>query len=293
MRVTDKSIFDNAARSAGVNRERLQRAVNENATGLRVEHPWDDPGVTAPLIGHRLTITRQTALGTTAARANDELAAVDSSLGSLTETLSRARELAIQMSNESYSDVDRRITAEEVQNLFGEALGLLNARIGNRYLFSGFQDDQPAFDANGVYQGDAGVRRIEAFPGIFQNVSLTGSDIATGTSGGPNILSALTDLDNALRTNNIAGVQGTLALLDEGIEHLSLSRAQMGAASNTLGVAITNARATVDQEKGNISRIAEADVFESATKLALAQRGLEAALTASARSFDLSLLDKL
>ena len=293
MRVTDKGIFDNAARSAGLQRERLQQAVNENATGLRVEHPWDDPGVTAPLIGHRLTATRQAALGTTADRANDELSAVDGSLGAITETLSRARELAIQMSNDSYSATDRRISAEEVKTLFNEALGLLNARVGNRYLFAGFKDDQPAFDANGVYQGDTGVRKIEAFPGIFQDVSLTGSDIATGTSGGPNILATLTDLDTALRGNDVAGVQSTLSRLDNGIEHLSLSRAQMGAASNTLTLAATNARANVDQEKGNISRISEADVFESATKLALAQRGLEAALTASARSFDLSLLDKL
>jgi flagellar hook-associated protein 3 FlgL len=72
-----------------------------------------------------------------------------------------------------------------------------------------------------------------------------------------------------------------------------LSRAQMGAAANTLSVAVSNAKTNVDNEKSNISRMAEADVFESATKLALAQRGLEAALTASARSFDLTLLNKL
>jgi flagellar hook-associated protein 3 FlgL len=293
MRVTDKAIFDAAAHSAGTQRERLQKAVDENSTGLRVEHPWDDPGVTAPLIAHRLTATRQGALASTAERASDELTAVDSSLGALTDTLTRARELAIQMSNDSYSAVDRTITSEEVKTLFNEAIGLLNTRVGNRYLFSGFKDDQPAFDATGAYQGDSGVRRVEAFPGIFQDVSLAGDDIATGTGGGPNILATLTALDTALRGNDVAGIQATLSHLDDGIEHLSLSRAQMGAAANTLSVAVSNAKTNVDNEKSNISRMSEADVFESATKLALAQRGLEAALTASARSFDLTLLNKL
>jgi flagellar hook-associated protein 3 FlgL len=293
MRVTDKAIFDAAAHSAGTQRERLQQAVDENSTGLRVEHPWDDPGVTAPLISHRLTATRQAALASTAERASDELTAVDSSLGALTDTLTRARELAIQMSNDSYSATDRSITSEEVKTLFNEAIGLLNTRVGNRYLFAGFKDDQPAFDATGGYQGDGGVRKVEAFPGIFQDVSLAGDDIATGTGGGPNILETLTSLDTALRGNDVAAIQGTLSRLDDGIEHLSLSRAQMGAAANTLAVAVTNARTNVDNEKSNISRMSEADVFESATKLALAQRGLEAALTASARSFDLTLLNKL
>jgi flagellar hook-associated protein 3 FlgL len=293
MRVTDKAIFAAAARSAGTQRDRVQEATNENATGLRVQHPWDDPGVTAPLIGHRLTTTRQTALGATAERANDELTAVDSSLGALTDTLSRARELAIQMSNDSYSATDRTVTSEEVKTLYREAIGILNTRVGNRYLFSGFKDDQPAFDSNGVYQGDNGVRKIEAFPGIFQDVSLPGNDIASGTSTGPDILGTLKALDSALTSNNVAAVQGTLSNLDAGIEHLSLSRAQMGAASNTLGVAVQAAKTNVDNEKASISEISEADVFESATKLALAQRGLEAALTASAQSFNLTLLHKL
>jgi flagellar hook-associated protein 3 FlgL len=293
MRVTDKTVFDSAARSAISQRERLQSAVDENSTGLRVNHPWDDPGVTAPLISHRLTTIRETALATTAERANDELTAVDSSLGSLVETLSRARELAIQMSNDSYSATDRTVTATEVGTLFNESLGLLNARVGNRYIFAGFQDDQPAFDSSGNYQGDNGIRKVEAFPGVFQDISLPGNDIATGTSTGPNILQTLTDLNTALRSNDIPGIQGTLARLDDGIEHLSLSRAQMGAASNTLTIAVQNAKTSIDTEKGDIARMSEADVFESATKLALAQRGLEAALTASARSFDLSLLDKL
>ncbi|HEY0708025.1 MAG TPA: flagellin [Polyangia bacterium] len=293
MRVTEKTIFDNAARSAGSLRERLQRAVNENATGLRVQHPWDDPGVTAPIVGHRLSQSRNDALGVAAQRADDEIQATDSALGALTDTLSRARQLAMQMANDSYGPSDRAITSEEVRALFRDSIGLLNTRIGNRYVFAGFQDDAPAFDENGVYQGDAGVRQVEAFNGVMQSVSLRGDVVATGATGGPDWLGTLSALQTAMTGNDVAGIRATLDQLDDGIEHLSTSRAQLGAASNTLNVAVNTARENVDTEKANISRLSEADIFESATKLALAQRALEAALTASARSFDLSLLDKL
>jgi flagellar hook-associated protein 3 FlgL len=274
-------------------RDRLQRAVNENSTGLRVQHPWDDPGVTAPIVGHRLSQSRNEALGVTAQRADDEIQATDAALGGLTEVLTRAHQLAIQMSNDSYGAADRAISSEEVRALFRDSIGLLNTRVGNRYVFAGFQDDQPAFDQGGVYQGDSGVRQVEAFNGVMQTVALRGDVVATGANGGPDWLGTLSALETAMNTNDVDGIRATLNQIDSGIEHLSTNRAQLGAASNTLGVAVTTARETVDNEKANISRLSEADIFESATKLALAQRALEAALTASARSFDLTLLDKL
>jgi flagellar hook-associated protein 3 FlgL len=201
--------------------------------------------------------------------------------------------LALQLSNDSYSGTDRTVAAEEVRSLFRNAIGVLNTRVGNRYIFAGFQDDQPAFDGTGLYQGDSGVRQIEAFPGSMTTVSIPGDEVATGAAGGPDILESLRTLETSLTGNDVATLRGTLTMFDDGIEHLSLARAKLGASSNNLIAAIDTARGNVMTEKANVSRLAEVDVIESASRLALAQRALEAALTASARSFDLSLLHKL
>ncbi len=293
MRVTEKTIFDTAARNSGVMRDRVQRAVEENSTGLRVKHPWDDPGVTAPIIGHRISIKRQEALATTAERTNDELLAADAALNNITETLSRARQLAIQLANDTYAATDRTVGAEEIRTLFRDAIGAMNTQVGNRYIFAGFQDDAAPFAQDGTYLGDSGIRQVEAFPGVMQTTSIPGDVLARGAGGGPDFITGINDLITALSTNNVAGVQGTLDILDQGIEHLSLARAQLGAGYNTLTVAADTARGVVNTEKATISRLAEADTFEAATKMALAQRALEAALTASVRSFDLTLLNKL
>jgi flagellar hook-associated protein 3 FlgL len=293
MRVTDKSVFESAARSAISLRERLQKAVDENTTGLRVEHPWDDPGVTAPLIGHRLSLTKQSAMIVAAERANTELSSTDSALEGITEALSRAHELAIQLSSSNEGPADRTVGATQVRALTSDILSFLNTRVGNRYIFAGFKDDGPAFDPTGVYQGDAGIRKVESFPGVLTDVSLRGDAIASGASGGPNIIGIMQALETALTNNDIDGVHAALEPLDDSIMHISLTRTTMGAASNTLSIAAENAKGNVITEKANISRIAEADIFESASNLALAQRALESALTASSRSFDLTLLNKL
>jgi flagellar hook-associated protein 3 FlgL len=293
MRVTDKSVFDGASRAAITLRERLQKAVDENTTGLRVEHPWDDPGVTAPLIGHRLSLTKQEAMSVAAERANTELNSTDSALDGITEALTRAHELAIQLSSSNEGAADRTVGATQVRALISDTISFLNTRVGNRYIFAGFKDDSPAFSATGAYLGDSGVRKVESFPGVLTDVSLRGDAIASGATGGPNIIQVLQDFETALSNNDVAGVHAALEPLDDSIMHISLQRTVMGAASNTLAIAANNAKGNVTTEKANISRIAEADIFESASNLALAQRALESALTASSRSFDLTLLNKL
>jgi flagellar hook-associated protein 3 FlgL len=116
--------------------------------------------------------------------------------------------------------------------------------------------------------------------------------LAKGAGGGVDILQTLADLSTALSTNDVDAVRGSLNALDTSITQVSVGRAQTGAVMNTLDVAVASSRLASNQEQTNIATITEADVFASATNLALAQRALEAALTASVRSFDLSLLKK-
>jgi flagellar hook-associated protein 3 FlgL len=208
------------------------------------------------------------------------------------DVLIRARVLAIQLSNSTYSAQDRLSASEEVRQLTQHTIGLLNTQVGNRYIFGGNLDAAPPFQSDGTYVGDAGVRRVEVFPGVLQDASIRADVMAKGVGGGVDILQTLTDLSAALSTNDVDAVRSSLDTLDSSITQVSVGRAQTGAVMNTLDVAVTSARLAANDEQTNLARITEADVFESATNLALAQRALEAALTASVRSFDLSLLKK-
>jgi flagellar hook-associated protein 3 FlgL len=292
MRVTDKMIFDRATTQTGRAQTRVQDMVNENASGLKLEHPWDDPAGVAPVVAHRLAVKRFKAIETVAGRTSDELVAADNALSGVADVLTRARVLAVQLSNPTYSAEDRLSASEEVRQLAQHTIGLLNTQVGNRYIFGGNLDDVPPFQGDGSYVGDTGVRRVEVFPGVLQDASIRADVMAKGVGGGVDILQTLADLSAALSTNDVDAVRSSLDTLDGSITQVSVGRAQTGAVMNTLDVAATSSRLAANDEQTSLARITEADVFESASNLALAQRALEAALTASVRSFDLSLLKK-
>ena len=293
MRVTDKMIFDNAATSSGRAREQTEQAVSEVSSGMRVVHPWDDPGAAGLAVGHTMSAARFTAIGETVGRASDELGAADGALGQFNDLLTRANQLAIQMSNSSYSAADRGDAASQAQSMVSQAVALLNTRFGDRYLFGGNKDDQPPFDPAGNYVGDDAVRQVEIAPGELEDASVRADVIAKGVGGGVDILTALQSFSTALSTNDLPTIQGTITSVTSAISQVSAGRSRLGEAMNLFDTAAETSRIAVAAEQTSTSKLVEIDAIESATRLAFAQRGLDAALTASARSFDLTLLSKL
>ncbi|MGU3414509.1 flagellar hook-associated protein FlgL [Enterobacteriaceae bacterium C34A] len=91
--------------------------------------------------------------------------------GGLTEKIIAAR-------SDTYSDDDRAALGKELTGIRANLLDLANSRDGNgRYIFSGFKTDTPAFDENGVYQGDGNARTVNVAEGAVMKVSHPGEDV--------------------------------------------------------------------------------------------------------------------
>jgi flagellar hook-associated protein 3 FlgL len=293
MRVTDQMLYDNAARSAGRARDRMEQASQEVGTGARFEHPGDDPVSAGMLVPQRIGEARYSAILSSTGRANDEITSADGALDGLSSLFSRARELAVQFANSTYSATQRSVGGNEVSTLFQHAIALLNTRVDNRYVFGGNLDNAPPFDAAGNYLGDTAVRQVEIAPGVLQGASVRADVLAKGVGGGVDALTALQDLATALANDDIPGIQAALDPLDQSIAQVATGRTQAGAIESVLDAAGSAARAARDAEKEHASHEIDADMVESSSKLALAQRALDASLSAAAQSFKLTLLDKL
>jgi flagellin-like hook-associated protein FlgL len=74
---------------------------------------------------------------------------------------------------------------------------------------------------------------------------------------------------------------------------VGVGRAQLGGAMNVLDTARQVAMAAGDAEDAAAAHVSEIDLAEAATNLAMSERALQAAFTASARSFQLTILDYL
>jgi flagellar hook-associated protein 3 FlgL len=296
MRVTDRAIFEAARASTTVARERMSRATSEMSTGLRVTHPGDDPMAAsqAVLLGadQSAHVARKRALD--AAQAELDLA--DGALGGISDSLRRAQELTIQMASDTYSREDRKAAKAEVESLFQGIVSQLNIKSGDRYLFGGTADATEPFDAAGQYLGRNDRREVEIFPGVYQKASVRADSALKGTDlagGGVDVLDTLVKLATALDNNDGAGIRAAIEPLETGLGQVLLTRAEIGSYSNVVSMASTAAQAAQDASLKKRAAIMEVDPFEAATNLSLAERALDAALSASARSFQLTLLDKL
>jgi flagellar hook-associated protein 3 FlgL len=293
MRVTDRMIFDTATLNATKSRDRAQSAMEEVSTGMRVQHPGDDPAVAAAMVRGRQVVDRLDAINQNAGRAGDEVNAADNALQSLASVLARARELAVQMGNDTYSATDRAGAATEVDALFRQAVTLMNRDVNGRYIFGGDQDRTPPFDAAGNYTGDTTVRQVEVAPGVLEDASVRADIAVKGVGGGVDLFATLQSLSTALTTNNGNGVRGALTNIDAATTQVTTTLAKVGSMGDSFATAQTLATSTRDATVKTVATQAEADIFEASSRLALANHALDATLTAAAQSFRLSLMNKL
>ncbi|MCA2978203.1 MAG: flagellar biosynthesis protein FlgL [Myxococcaceae bacterium] len=293
MRVSDSYVFDLANARLMRTRRESTAVVDQISSGKRVEAPWDDAAAAGLITRFAQERARQDSLMTAATRSSDELAAVDGALDQVTTALSRARELAVQLSNDTYSPSDRRNAAAEVQQLFQQVVGSLNLRFGDRYVFGGTADQAPPFDAAGAYLGNAATRRVEIAPGILQDASIRADVALKGAGGGVDVLASLSAFATALTTNDTTGIRSAVGALADGTEQLSVARSRAGAMMNVFDVAASAARVTRDDATKGRSGFEDVDLVDASTRYAATERALEASMSAAARSFRLSLLDKL
>ncbi|GAO04639.1 flagellar biosynthesis protein FlgL [Anaeromyxobacter sp. PSR-1] len=293
MRVTDRMTFDRAAREGGQARARLDRAVAQASSGVRVVHPGDDPGAASRVAAERVKARRMEAVATATGRASDELAAVDAALGEVANGLARAQELAAKFASAPYDAAQRATGAREVRGLLASAVASLGVKVGNRYLLGGFRDGAPPFDASGAYLGDAGVREVELAPGVRQPAGVRADVAIAGAGGGVDVLATLAALASALDADDPEAIRATLSPLARGTDQLSSARGAAGAAMAALDAATRAGQAARDDARAAIGKLADADPIAAASELALAQRALDAALTATAKGFQLTLLDRL
>jgi flagellar hook-associated protein 3 FlgL len=293
MRITDQQIYALANTNIQTARQEQAIAQGQVSSGKAVVHPWDDAGNAGLVAVQANQIERQGALASVAGRASDELTAADGAMDQVTTTLTRAHELAVQLANDTYNASDRANGAVEVQQLFAAVVSQLNVKAGDRYVFGGMRDGAPPFTAAGAYVGDANVRQVEIAPGLMQDASIRADQAFKGSGGGIDVLTELTTLQTALSTNNAVGIRAAVQSLGDGITQVSNFRARAGGMQNVFDVAQASAQQFGNSATDSKSKLEDADFFAASTRLAAAQTGLQATLSAAAQSFKLSLLDKL
>jgi flagellar hook-associated protein 3 FlgL len=301
MRVSTQSLANQVQDNVQQAMRRLAAVQEQISSGKRINRLSDDPFGAARAVDLKSFQASLDQYKKNIDSALPFLNQTDSVLGDVDDILNRAREVAVAMANGAVSAQDRANAAAEVHQLLTQLVAVGNTKLENRYMFAGFVNGAAPFAlAAGVvtYTGDAGEIFIQADRSTNVAINLPGDKLfqGVGVVGGTDLFDTLADLETALNANDVAGVNGITAQigrLDRGLNQALGFRAEIGARLGTLntasaGLEIMNLRATETR-----SKIEDIDAIKVFADFALLQQAFQAALQASARAIQPSILDFL
>ena len=178
MRVSDNTNFGVVRDSMTRSRSRLEELQLQNSTLKKLNKPSDDPVGSAKILEVRTDKVNNEQFQSNAKLAQSFLENTDAALEDLSEVVMRAKEIAIGQSSAASSTPESRVgVAEEVNQLFQRAVGTANRRIGDRYLFGGFKNNEHPVDAEGNYRGDKGEMMLEIGREVYIGMNIPGHQV--------------------------------------------------------------------------------------------------------------------
>ncbi len=290
MRVTQEGILQRALAGATQRWSEIARLEEAVASGKRVRSPGDDPSAYRAALATKRALALAEGAKHALALAEARLAASESALHELGNLLTRARALAVRMTNAAVTAAERQAAAAEAQHLLSEALAAANRRWQGEALFAGTNTSATpyALQAGGiVYTGDQGQRTIAIAPG---------RSVAAGIPGGTaellNALAALKGLADALAAGkaNLGAEIGALTAAHEGVVRRT---AEAGAAL----ASVRREQAVWDEMRTALvseqARRTGADLPATIARLNEARNALQALYLAITRMQSLSLVNWL
>lgn len=293
MRVTNRMTFDQAQAQMMAARDRAMQAQQQVTTGMRVDHPGDDPAAAGVMVSQGIAIQRLDTIDKTTSSAQGEVQTADGALQSVSTLLARAQQLAVQLGSDTYSAAERSAGANEITSISSQIVQLMNTQVAGRYIFGGTKDNAPPFDASGNYVGDQGVRQIEIAPGLLQASSIRADVALKGSGGGVDVFGALATLSTALANNDGAGIRSAIGGLDTSTDQVAAALTTTGGILSAFDSAQQIGSVAKDSAQKVLSAQSEADIFEATSNLTLAQQSLQASLAVTAQSFGVTLLNYL
>ncbi len=178
MKITTQMFFDRFL--SGIQRN-MEAVISDNeqiSTGKKINRPSDDPSTLVRIINYKTQLASLGEYKRTIDAAKGPLQAFDSAFENLNGILQRASELAIGGASSTTDANSKLMISKEVDMLYQRAIGIANTKIGDRYIFSGFQSNVAPIDANsGEFVGDSNTLQLNIGVGINISANVSAGDL--------------------------------------------------------------------------------------------------------------------
>ena len=282
---------------AGLNTSlgRLQETQEQLTTGKRISRPSDDPVGTVSALRFRGQQAQIDQYGENISDGLARLTTADNALTSTMNMVQRVRTLAVAAANGTNGPQQREAYAKEIRELRAGIIQQANTQYADQPVFGGTTPGDKAFDpTTGVFAGNSFsvVRQVTDAPGNAGqvNVAVNGVDAfgMTLQNGG-----ALDALATAIENGDAAGMSAGISAMDGMRKDMLNVASTVGARVNRLkGLEELNGRSS-DSIAGALSKVEDTDFQKAAMDLSIQSASYQAALAASAKVIQPSLMDFL
>lgn len=304
-RVTQHMMMQRSLTSVDGSLAKMSAAQEQMTTGRRINRPSDDPSGTATAMRARSEIADQQQYQRNGQDGLARLSVIDSTLQAMSNQIQKAYTLALQGANTgSNGSTSEGALATEVDQIQQDLLGSANTTYLGRPIFGGTTTNATAYvkdPTTGLvhYNGDAGqvTRRVGADTDV--RVDMSGVEVfgptspAGSTTPGDSVFDHLSALSTALTHSDDAGIQAAIGNLQRDMAQISTAAADEGARYNQISTANDTASATVLSLQKTQSDVEDVDIAQATISVATQQTAYQAALAATSKTMQPSLLDFL
>jgi flagellar hook-associated protein 3 FlgL len=313
MRITQRALAVTSLQGLNRNMDAIAKLQAQLTSGKTINKPSDDPTGTNAAMQTRQELAGATQYARNISDGLSQLNATDSALQNMVKQVQKVRDLAVQGSNAGVmSEASRSAIQTEVAGLRDSLLGLANTKVQNQPIFGGVTSGPVAYDvtkdadgvAKGTYVGVGGTAGAD-FPVIRQvseadsvRVDITGPE-AFGVTSAPGVVPVTRDLFaivGAIADHVVSAPDKLAADLDDldlALQRMSKAAADIGTRTNRIETAKqvnSDLQLTLTSRSADIENV---DLAKTIMALQMQQTGYEAALGATAKAIQPTLLDFL
>src|SRR5690625_1619375 len=238
MRVTQGMISDNNLRHLSSNYSKLNTYMEQLNTGKKVSKPSDDPVVVMKGMNYRSEVNRINQYKRNTGEVHNWMDNTDSALDKTTQALQKLRELAVQASNDSYSEKERENIMEEAKQLKEHLTDIANTKVNDKYIFNGSNTSErpikPGEDGELEINFATSEVRIEVAAGTELKANVNPENVFGSGDDDNNVFNDIDKLIKALDEDNQADISASIEDLDHHIDNVINTRADLGARMNRL-----------------------------------------------------------
>lgn len=300
IRITQRLMVERSLTAMQTGMNRLARSQEQLSTGRQINRPSDSPTGTNSAMRLREQMAADTQYARNASDGLAWLGRTDNTLTTMVNSAQRARELILQGSSDgSLGPQAKQALAAEMDQIRESMLSFANTQHLGRPLFGGTTAEKVAYEKNPVtgdiaFKPAVGTKQVNRTVGDGVEVAVSTLGPDAFSLGSDDLFSVLKSATGNLTAPATPGALDTdLANLDAIMDKMMTALADVGTRYGRVEKAQTTAQNAELDMTAMLSEVENVDIAKAIVDLQMQEVAYQAALGATARVIQPSLLDFL